>query len=450
MKSFIIKTLGCKVNQFESEAIAAAMISEGWHLADAGDPALCIVNTCTVTSRGAMQSRQLLRRLRREHPSAVVLATGCHATLNTEELAATGAVDCIVHHCAKYRIPETVRSMKETFTPGGPIRIVDQGERRDLFTRLSPAAVTGFRTRAFLRIQDGCNAFCAYCIVPHARGPSVSMTPDRVMAALAALEADGRREVVLAGIHLGLYGVDLSPPVSLLELLETVVRRRFVSRLRLSSIEPCELTDDLLDLAAGTDMICDHFHLPLQSGSNDVLARMGRPYTAEVYSDRVAAVRKRMPHAAIGADVLVGFPGETAALFEETFGLIENLPVSYLHVFPFSPRPGTRAADMDNPVTAEEIKSRCARLRNLGAEKKRAFCQNNYERTVPALVEETPDRKTGLLKAVSTNYLSVLVKGSEALRGQLVNVRIGEQVDGLQVKGEIATSATAAREEAGK
>ena len=446
MKRFIIKTLGCKVNQFESEAIAAALISEGWRLADGGGPAdLCIVNTCTVTSRGAMQSRQLLRRLRREHPFAMVLATGCHATLNAGELAATGAVDCIVHHCAKHRIPETIRSMEDVFTPGGPVRIVGQGERRDLFTRLSPAAVTGFRTRAFLRIQDGCNAFCAYCIVPHARGPSVSMTPDRVMAALAALDAEGRREVVLAGIHLGLYGVDLSPPVSLLDLLETVVRRRLVSRLRLSSIEPCELTDDLLDLAAGTDRICDHFHLPLQSGSNDVLGRMGRPYTAEVYADRVAAVRKRMPHAAIGADVLVGFPGETAALFEETFCLIE-----YLHVFPFSPRPGTRAADMDHPVPAEEIKSRCARLRDLGAEKKRAFCRNNYGRLVPALVEETPDRKTGLFKAVTTNYLSVLVREPEALRGQLVNVRIKTQVDGLQVKGEIATLASAAREEAGK
>lgn len=443
MKTFIIKTLGCKVNQFESEAIAASLIADGWRLAGEGEASdLCIVNTCTVTSRGAMQSRQTLRRLRREHSAAMVLATGCHATLNSDELAATGAVDVIVHHCAKYRISQIVQSQSVSFVPDRAVQVVSDGDRQALFTRLSPAAVEGFRTRAFLRIQDGCNAFCAYCIVPHARGASVSMAPDRVLAAVETLAAEGRKEVVLAGIHLGLYGADLFPSTCLLELLTEMDRRRMIPRVRLSSIEPRELTDDLLDLAARSSMFCDHFHIPLQSGSDTVLTRMGRPYTAAFYADRVAAIRQRMPHAAIGADVLVGFPGESPAHFKETFDLIQRLPLSYLHVFPFSPRPGTPAFDMDDAVDTDAIRERCAALRELGAEKKEAFCMANRHREIAALVEETPDRETGLLKAVTTNYLSVLLTGPESLKGQRVRVRIEDARDGLRVNGTLVAGAS--------
>ncbi|MFZ5562492.1 MAG: tRNA (N(6)-L-threonylcarbamoyladenosine(37)-C(2))-methylthiotransferase MtaB [Thermodesulfobacteriota bacterium] len=440
MKTFIIKTLGCKVNQFESESIAAALIAEGWGLAGENQPAdLCVVNTCTVTSRGAMQSRQTLRRLRREHPGAMVLATGCYATLNADDLKATGAVDVIVHHRAKYQIARIVQSRITSFKAGNPVRVFDEGERGALFTGLCPAAVEGFRTRAFLRIQDGCNAFCAYCIVPHARGPSQSMAPDRVLDAVEGLAAEGRKEVVLAGIHLGLYGADLSPPLSLPDLLETMDRRRIIPRVRLSSIEPRELTDGLLDLAARSGMICDHFHMPLQSGSDPVLKRMGRPYTAEFYANRVAAVKKRMPCAAIGADVLVGFPGEDQTLFEQTFDLIRELPLSYLHVFPFSPRPGTPAFDMEGRADAATVRDRCAALRELGAEKKKAFCADNRNRELTALVEETPDRETGLLKAVTANYLSVLFSGPGSLKGRLVKVRIGDAVDGLRVTGTLVS-----------
>jgi len=436
MKQFMIKTLGCKVNQFESEAIAAALEAEGWHREADGPVALCIVNTCTVTGRAAMQSRQALRRLRREHPGALVVAAGCYATIDPGALRATGGVDLIVGHAAKHRLPELIRDRQGD--AGHTPEVIDASDRPGAFPGYPVVPVgVGDRARPFLKIQDGCNAFCTYCIVPHARGRSVSMPAAEVLTRLEVFAAAGYAEVVLTGIHLGAYGRELPGTSSLLDLLQHVDQDPDLPRIRLSSIEPLELTDEIIDLAGRSDRICDHFHIPLQSGADRILKKMGRPYSAEVFTGRVERIRRQLPRAAIGADLLVGFPGEDEAAFGATFDLIHGLPLTYLHVFPFSPRRGTPAFDYPDHVSPSIIRERCRRLRDLGERKKAVFARRQNGTTTAIRVEDHRDRETSCLKGVTANYLTILLDDEDDLQGQVVSVRIGEYLEGLRVRGVV-------------
>ncbi|MFP4445778.1 MAG: tRNA (N(6)-L-threonylcarbamoyladenosine(37)-C(2))-methylthiotransferase MtaB [Desulfosudaceae bacterium] len=434
MKQFAIKTLGCKVNQFESEAIAASLEADGWCRDSAGPVALCIVNTCTVTGRAAMQSRQAVRRCRREHPGALVVAAGCYATVDAGALRATGCADLIVTHAAKHRLPELIR--ERLAAVGGVPELVDESDHPGVFPcyPVLPVGV-GDRARPFLKIQDGCNAFCTYCIVPHARGRSVSMPAAEVLSRLEGFSAAGYAEVVLTGIHLGAYGRDLPEALTLLDLLQHVDGNPDLPRIRLSSIEPLELTDEIIDLAGRSDMICDHFHIPLQSGADWILKKMGRPYSAEVFTGRVERIRRQLPRAAIGADLLVGFPGEDESAFGATFDLIRGLPLTYLHVFPFSPRRGTPAFDYPDHVSSSIIRERCRCLRELGERKKAEFARRQKGTTTTIRVEDRRDRETGCLKGVTANYLTVLLDGGDVLQGQKISVRIGEYLEGLRVRG---------------
>lgn len=298
----------------------------------------------------------------------------------------------------------------------------------------SPA---GGRTRPFLKIQDGCEAFCAYCIVPYARGPSCSVAFQAVLDGVSRLADQDYQEAVLTGIHLGAYGRDLEPRTSLAELLQAILKRPDAIRIRLSSIEPLELTDDIIDLAAGSERICRHFHVPLQSGDAHILKRMGRPYTPERFSARIARIRQRLPEAAIGADVLVGFPGETETAFENTCAVVEALPLTYLHVFPFSARPGTAAFDFNDRVPAQVITRRCRRMRELGSGKRLAFHRRFIGRRVPVLTESRRDPQTGLLKGVSSNYLPVLFEGGDDCIHRAVEVDIST-ADAVRLRGTLA------------
>ncbi|MDY6903051.1 MAG: tRNA (N(6)-L-threonylcarbamoyladenosine(37)-C(2))-methylthiotransferase MtaB [Thermodesulfobacteriota bacterium] len=441
MRTFIIKTLGCKVNQYESEVISAGLVASGWERAAGswGPADLCIVNTCTVTGRGDMQSRQMIRRLRRENPQSIVIATGCYATTGAEELDATNCVDRVVPHSDKHRVPAIAEGiMAHHPVASGPL------ERTHGFfeCRLTMPGTdaSGSRTRPFLKIQDGCNAFCTYCIVPYARGRSVSMPPDDVLAAVRALGDAGYHEVVLTGIHIGAYGLDLSPPTSLYALLCRILESGNIKRIRLSSIEPRELTDDLIQLAADHDGICDHFHIPLQSGADAILKKMGRPYMSSFFADRVERIKALMPHAAIGADILAGFPGEDDRAFEETCDLIVSLPVTYLHVFPFSPRKGTPAWDYSDHVPPAVIKERTTRLRHLGNAGKTAFSAGEQGRILYVPVEGKRDQDSGRLKGVTANYLTVLFDGPDDLKGAFVPVKIGNPVKGLCVRAQVEKS----------
>lgn len=435
MKKFCIKTLGCKVNQYESEALASQLAGAGLRpLETDTDADVCIVNTCSVTHKAAMQSRQAVRQAIRANPNARIIVTGCHAETHREEFERIAGVDCIVGQAVKHTIPELAQSGAQAAAQ----RPHCVGAGLDRATPFSPLTAVSYdsRTRPFLKIQDGCDAFCTYCIVPYARGRSRSMPVADVLAHVAAIGAAGFHEVVLTGIHIGCYGLDLEPPTRLTTLLQRLRAAGAVDRLRLSSIEPGELGDDLIALAAespdGAGRLCDHFHVPLQSGDDGILARMHRPYTRAVFRERVLAVRAALPHAAIGVDVLIGFPGETRAAFENTRDLIAELPVTYLHVFPFSPRAGTPASRYPDPVDPAEIKVRCRIMRDLGVLKKRRFFRDQVGRRASALIE-TVDPATGRAKGLTSNYIPVHLD-APVVPNTLVPVRL-EAVRGNAMRG---------------
>ena len=434
MPKFITTTLGCKVNQCESESIAKTLISSGWtHAGDETGADLCIINTCTVTRRASMQSRQAIRQAIRSNPGAVIIVTGCYAQTEPDELRKIEGIDRIIENKEKEKIFEIITNETAnsfSFSPGSECPADSGG-----FVH-APAARSGSRTRAFLKIQDGCDAFCTYCIVPYARGRSRSMSVESVIESVNNLRKAGYREAVLSGIHLGKYGQDLSPETTLTALLELINDSCIIDRVRLSSIEPNELTPGIIKLAAESGKICRHFHVPLQSGDNGILKKMHRPYSREYFKDLIIRIKESIPDAAIGVDILAGFPGETDEAFRNTYSLIEELPVSYLHVFPFSPRKKTPAFDFPEQVPSNIIKARCTEMRRLGASKKADFYQKASGTEVDILIEDKRDENSGMLKGISSNYLSVLIKGEDSIRNRIVKVRIDK------VCGDYATGQT--------
>ena len=460
MPKFKIITLGCKVNQAESEAIAGRLAEARWTPAGPDETAdLCIVNTCAVTQRAGMQSRQAVRRAIQDHPSACVAVTGCYAQTDPQTLAKIKGIACLIDQKDKLRLPDilsagsgaegsrwerlpasmasrqdaaptgiaeaTAASLPPPLAKGAGAILRSPASAAGDIPKTAPVlSSAGARTRPFLKIQDGCDAFCAYCIVPYARGSSRSAAFRDVLDGVSRLADQGFQEVVLTGIHLGAYGRDLEPRTGLADLLHAILKRPDPIRIRLSSIEPLELSDAIIDLAAGSERICPHVHIPLQSGDAQVLKRMGRPYSPECFSDRIAQIHRRLPEAAIGTDVLVGFPGETDAAFETTYALIEALPLTYLHVFPFSARPGTAAFGFGDRVPAEHVRMRCSRLRQLGSRKRLAFHRRFIGRSLRVLTESRRDPQTGRLKGVSSNYLPVLFDGGDERMQRMVAVRI--------------------------
>jgi threonylcarbamoyladenosine tRNA methylthiotransferase MtaB len=419
-----IVTLGCKVNQFESEAMAEAMEAEGWELVPFGPGADCvIVNTCVVTSRAQADSRRWIHRARRENPQGLLLAVGCFPQIDTEEVISLG-VDGVAGNQEKGCIPEIVEKMRQGESP--LIKV------EDIMGAETPPALqaTLFRrhTRAFLKVQDGCDARCSYCIVPLARGRSRSIPPSSVLASLTALQEAGYQEAVLTGIHLGAYGLDLNPKTTLLEVLDQIEEGQTPPRIRLSSLEPQEVTPQLLAFIASSRKICAHLHLPLQSGADEILGRMHRPYTRAFFCDLVHDISCQMPHAAIGVDVMVGFPGEDERAFGQTYDLLQELPISYLHCFPFSPRPGTQAAQMPGQVAERTKKERVGVLRQLSREKRQAFYARFIDEPLALLIEHR--REQGMLRGISKNYIFCLLEGEDELMGQEVEGML------LAVQGE--------------
>ncbi len=419
---YSVVTLGCKVNQYESEALEESFSERGClrcaprsirgeELSPDIAPDVCVVNTCTVTQKASMQSRQAIRRAIRSNPDALVIVTGCYAQTCPEDIAKIPGVHCIFGNSEKKRIPELVDSYLKAKACSA--KIVRDDARVSRFFQDMPATPGGSRTRSFLKIQDGCDSFCTYCIVPHARGASRSLPPGDVLKKIEILKKAGAREIVLTGIHLGAYGRDLDERTSLYELLLKIRGADLVERVRLSSIEPREATDEIVELAARWEGFCPHFHIPLQSGDDEILKKMNRPYTREFFRDLVLKIKKNIPDAAVGVDCLIGFPGETEKAFRNTFDLIDEIPATYLHVFPFSPRKGTPAWTFPGKVQTAEIKRRCNSMRKLGKEKKRRFFESFVGKTLSVLVEEQRDGDTGMLKAMSSNYIPVLLEGPD-------------------------------------
>jgi threonylcarbamoyladenosine tRNA methylthiotransferase MtaB len=340
MPYFRIVTFGCKVNQYESSGMAEALGRRGFvPPPPQAAPDLVIVNTCTVTARADQQARQTIRRLARQFPEAQLWVTGCYAQRAPEQISALPGVTRVFGN------PEKA-GLEETFSPGSG-KLASQVHVREFGGQepFQACRVSNFpgHTRAWLKVQDGCNHACTYCIVPTVRGRGRSLAVEDVVSSLESLAARDFQEVVLTGIDLGQYGQDLQPPASLAGLLLRLAPDAWPFRVRLSSLEPQEITPELMDALSGFPPLCPHFHLPLQSGAPAVLKAMGRPYHPEYFREVVLELHRRFPTAALGLDVLVGFPGETTSDFEATLNLVKTLPVAYLHVFPFSPRPGTPA-----------------------------------------------------------------------------------------------------------
>ena len=429
-----LATLGCRLNQVESQEMGARLEGHGFRVVEAGAPAqVCVINTCTVTGRADFSGRQLVRRVAREHPGAFLVVTGCYAQTDPEAVAALAGVDLVVGNQEKYRLPELLASLAKRARPEvavGDIRAA-RGVPVAPFTR-----VTG-RSRAFVKIQDGCQHRCAFCIVPTARGQSRSQDPKVVVDQARTLAEAGYRDVTLTGVDIGHYGWDLHPRTTLAALVHRLAEVAGLGWLRLSSVLPTYFTPELVRAVTTLPVVAPHLHLPLQSGSDRVLRLMRRPYNTRMYRALVERLTAAIPDLGLGADVIVGHPGESEADFEETMRLVDALPFSYLHVFAYSDRRGTEATRLPARVTPAVIHERSRTLRRLGREKSAAFRGRLVGARREVHVLEARDRATGLLAGLTSNYVEVLFEGPDSLGRRMVPLQITE-VRGERTYGRLA------------
>jgi threonylcarbamoyladenosine tRNA methylthiotransferase MtaB len=465
MATFFIEQFGCRATQADAAVIERQLVERGYAVsADANSADIIVVNTCTVTAAADLQARQSIYAIHRKNPAARVIVTGCYAQRAPQEIAALEGVSWVVGNSHKPEIPRLIQEMGQVmgqqmgremapdsspatrhgFVPLSMIASealsLDRGsakiltgdilEQRELLVAPIEGGEAG-HTRPVLKIQDGCNKRCSYCVIPQVRGRSRSLAPGSVIEEIRKLCEGGAREVVLSGIDLGNYGRDLAPRAVLGELLRRILDETAIERLRVSSVEPMDVTEDLIAIFAASERMARHFHMPLQSGSDRILAAMHRWYRAEHYARRAELAREWLPDAAVGADVIAGFPGETEVDHQATLALIERLPLTYLHVFSFSSRPGTTAAELRNQVSEQVIARRARELRALGEKKKTIFQMAQTGRTMRVLtLNRSGMDATGLwTRALSSNYLDVRVSG-EWPANQFLDARITGVTDG--------------------
>jgi threonylcarbamoyladenosine tRNA methylthiotransferase MtaB len=418
-RSFHTITLGCKLNQFDGAAIEGELARRGLQPTENSDEAdVVVINTCTVTHRADADARKLIRRVRRANSDCTLLVTGCYAERDAASLHDVGGVDRVFGNTEKSRLPEI---LDELGIASQSSPTTDRG--CDAALDLPDALHFGERSRAFLKIQEGCRLVCSYCVIPRVRGPSRSVSPERVLRAAASLFARGYREIVLTGVNTGDYGRDLDSSTDLSALLRMLLASAGPNRIRLNSLEPLTVTDEIIDLMASDPRLAPHLQIPLQSGADTILRRMRRNYTVATYADRLARVRSALPHVGLGADVIVGFPGETPELFEESYRFIESAPLDYLHVFSWSPRPGTPAATLDGRVPERLITQRSAQLRELGRQKARTFARRFVGRRLDAVLLNEQDGGTAW-RALTGNYIELTLPPGRGEPGAPVDVRI--------------------------
>jgi threonylcarbamoyladenosine tRNA methylthiotransferase MtaB len=433
---FAIATLGCKVNQYDSALIATRLAGLGLVRCEFDQVAdVYVVNTCTITDRADAESLRIARRARRLNPAARVIMTGCLAQANPAVLADSLAVDAVVGLGRPGDLESAALGHHRD-------RVMVSNLRKEKAPIELGAVTLEGRTRAFLKVQEGCDQFCSFCIVPFSRGRSRSVEPRRILTALDGLHAQGLKEVILTGVHLGGYGKDLDPPLSLETLLEMIEERAPLSRIRLSSLDPEELADRIIELVAASDKFCPHFHLPLQAGEDDTLRRMRRRYDCAAFRERVERLVAAMPNVAIGTDLIAGFPGESATAFESYFKFVESLPLAYFHVFPYSIRSGTTAAKMPDQVAPAEIKQRAAALRVLGEHKHREFAARFVGTRLKVLLED--EFGPHEMRGYSRNYIKVLTQAVPGMTNQEVEVEVhGLRGPGAELVGRVVRSEAA-------
>jgi threonylcarbamoyladenosine tRNA methylthiotransferase MtaB len=442
MRRVALHTLGCKLNFAETSSIAGQFRAQGYEVVGIDDNAdVCLINTCSVTERADRECRQMVRRALRHSPDAFVIVAGCYAQLRPDEIADIPGVDLVLGTREKFHVFEHSAGFQKTSQARKIVGPVESLESADI------ASSIGFsdRTRAFLKVQDGCDYSCAFCTIPLARGSSRSVAVPDVIQEARRIVAAGYREIVLTGVNVGDYG--RRSGTSLLALLGELVELDGLERIRISSIEPNLLTNELLALWVRNPKLCKHFHIPLQGGNDDILRSMRRRYLTDLYGNRIATIRGLFPDAGIGADVIVGFPGETDELFSKTYKFLVDLPISYLHVFTYSERPKTPALSFDGSVEPRIRAERSEMLRILSSRKRDVFHRSFLNSIVDVLFEDrTAD---GHWSGLTREYIRLKVRSSSELANQILPVRIlktegehctGELVDTKLGKGHMSHS----------
>ena len=423
MKKVAFHTLGCKLNFSETSTIARTCVDEGYEKVEFKEHAdIYVLNTCSVTENADKECKRLVRQVLKVNPVAFVVIIGCFAQLKPGEIAKYEGVDLVLGATEKFKLSSYLNDLsKQEIAEVHSCEIADA----DFF---EGAYSIGDRTRAFLKVQDGCDYKCTYCTIPLARGISRSAKLNNVLTNAKDISEKDIKEIVLTGVNIGDYGKgefgNKKHEHTFLELVQALDKVEGISRLRISSIEPNLLKDETIDFVSESNVFVPHFHIPLQSGSDELLKKMKRRYSSGLYKERVARIKEKMPDACIGVDVIVGFPGETEELFQETYSLLNELDISYLHVFTYSERVNTEAAVMENVVDKGIRNQRSKMLRILSAKKKRAFYEKNIGSTRTALFEH--DNKNGFIQGFTENYVKVKLEYDPGLRNQIVKVKLND------------------------
>jgi threonylcarbamoyladenosine tRNA methylthiotransferase MtaB len=428
--SFYLENFGCRATQADGAAVERQLLEKG--LLRAEDPSqaeVVVLNTCTVTSSADQDARSTIRRIHRENPGAKILVTGCYAQRAPEEIAQIPGVSVVVGNSHKHQLAEIVNRPAAGFVSleslGGQIVVGDIFAHTELMAApVFDADTASEKTRPNLKVQDGCNNRCSFCIIPFVRGKSRSLQLDEVVRETRALVGLGYKEIVLSGINLGRWGRDFAGRIRFVDLLRAMLAETDIQKIRISSVEPMDWSDELIELVASSTRVCKHAHVPLQSGSDRILRRMHRKYRPWHYADRIQKIRAAMPTAAIGADVMVGFPGETDEQFEETRAFIESLPFTYLHVFTYSSRPGTPSATMPEQIRGDVTRERNRILRELAARKKREFQEQFVGRQLEAIT--LTNVEDGRTEGLTDNYQKVWIEGlhhaNSLIRASIVRI----------------------------
>ncbi|WP_306489877.1 tRNA (N(6)-L-threonylcarbamoyladenosine(37)-C(2))-methylthiotransferase MtaB [Anaerococcus octavius] len=427
--TFNIITLGCKVNQYESEAVEELFLQKGYKKANENAD-IYVINTCTVTNMSDRKSRQMISRARRDNPNAVVAVMGCYSQVKPEEVAAIEGVDIVLGSRNKENVVELCEDIlqnKEAID-----KIIAPSESKT-FEELQISNQTEM-TRSYLKIQDGCNMYCSYCLIPYARGNIVSRDIPSIVGETKRLAKNNFKEIVLTGIHVSSYGKDFDDGSSLIDVIEAVAKVDGIERIRLSSMEPRHISIEFLERMKATKKACDHFHLSLQSGSDDILKAMNRKYDTVIYKQKVEEIRQVFPNAGITTDIIVGFPGETEKNHKQTMEYAEEIKFSKMHLFKYSPREGTRAAKMSNQIDGRTKKNRLHDLEKIEEANRKEFLNKQIGKTLSVLIESKSDLE-GYSGGHSTNYLKVNVKENIAAN-TIIDVNITNIIDD-ELVGEI-------------
>lgn len=424
-------TLGCKVNLYDTEAMIELFEKEGYTLVDFDEFAdIYVINTCTVTNLGDKKSRQMIRRAKSLNPNSIIVATGCYSQVAPEEVSKIEGINIVIGTKNRLEIVNTVKKYQEEHTTEVLNTVSDIMKER-VFEPLSISELKD-RTRAYLKIQEGCNRFCTYCIIPFARGPVRSRQPEDVINEVEQLAKNGFKEVVLTGIHILSYGFDLKT-TNFIDIIKKVHQVDGIERIRFSSIEPLVITDEFIEEMKKLPKVCDHYHLSLQSGCNNTLERMKRQYTAEQYEEAVVKLRKAFPNVALTTDMIVGFPGETDEDFIDSYNFAKKIKITKIHAFPYSPKKGTKAALFDNQISNEIKNNRNKEMINLSNSLNIEFLESMIGKTMPVLFER--EREKGIYEGHTTNYINVCVKSDVDITNKILNVKLTDIVKEENMSG---------------